>query len=575
MAWLVSHIWMVLAGVALFSILLGWAVRGMFLVNKLHRAIGDREVAVAELNEAKSELDTLYKAQRGELPTKPHPAQTGNPDGVLRQELKDRERRLMELAEELAKSKSELEGLKSSKTSAPNLVGEASAAVAGAAAGAALTSKGEESPTLEWRNRHLEARVSELEAALESAKDAAENASTVAAPVATASAEAPAGVDQIAFEKAVWQADYFKQRAEALEEQVQAKATAAPPADSSVPDTPEADETEVSGRSEEINEELARLRWRNRYLEGRLSYFEGGAPPTGDASDAPELKDAAPAAAAIGAATAGVASAIASIGQEGEEEVVEDEAATELIDDQDDISSDEPIVEDDGEDVGAEDEAPLSEAILKSLSDADEAADEESAETQDDDVSLQDIDDELEAIGALDDSAEDGDDEFDVIELDDENQDEADDFEDDGEYDEAEDITPPLSPQATPLSPDQYKALSGVAQVVASEEVIEDDDEVEIDIVDEADEPTSVDAERVQPLALDGPVEGHPDDLTVIGGIGPKIQEVLNGLGIYHFDQIAAWTPENVAWVDDHLSFGGRIEREGWVSQAEVLAGEA
>lgn len=80
---------------------------------------------------------------------------------------------------------------------------------------------------------------------------------------------------------------------------------------------------------------------------------------------------------------------------------------------------------------------------------------------------------------------------------------------------------------------------------------------------------------RVRPLAMDRPVDGKPDDLTLIGGIGPKIQDVLNSLGIYHFDQIAEWTAENVAWVDEYLSFAGRITREGWVEQATVLVDEA
>jgi len=80
---------------------------------------------------------------------------------------------------------------------------------------------------------------------------------------------------------------------------------------------------------------------------------------------------------------------------------------------------------------------------------------------------------------------------------------------------------------------------------------------------------------RVRPLALEKPVDGTPDDLTLIGGIGPKIQDVLNSLGIYHFDQIAEWNAENVAWVDEYLSFSGRITREGWVEQAAVLVGEA
>lgn len=78
----------------------------------------------------------------------------------------------------------------------------------------------------------------------------------------------------------------------------------------------------------------------------------------------------------------------------------------------------------------------------------------------------------------------------------------------------------------------------------------------------------------VRPLALERPVEGAPDDLTLIGGIGPRIQDVLNSLGIYHYDQIAEWTLENIAWIDEYLNFHGRVKREGWVEQAAVLVGE-
>ena len=60
----------------------------------------------------------------------------------------------------------------------------------------------------------------------------------------------------------------------------------------------------------------------------------------------------------------------------------------------------------------------------------------------------------------------------------------------------------------------------------------------------------------------------------LIGGIGPRIQDVLNSLGIYHYDQIAEWTLENIAWIDEYLNFHGRVKREGWVEQAAVLVGE-
>jgi len=80
------------------------------------------------------------------------------------------------------------------------------------------------------------------------------------------------------------------------------------------------------------------------------------------------------------------------------------------------------------------------------------------------------------------------------------------------------------------------------------------------------------DNEGVRPSALSGPDGGSADDLKKISGVGPKLEKTLNGLGIYHFAQIAAFTPDNVAWVDRHLRFKGRIERENWIEQAKVLA---
>lgn len=63
-----------------------------------------------------------------------------------------------------------------------------------------------------------------------------------------------------------------------------------------------------------------------------------------------------------------------------------------------------------------------------------------------------------------------------------------------------------------------------------------------------------------------------PDDLKQISGIGPKLEQVLNGLGIWTFGQIVAWTPPEVAWLDDYLQFKGRIERDNWQTQAKTLA---
>ena len=75
-----------------------------------------------------------------------------------------------------------------------------------------------------------------------------------------------------------------------------------------------------------------------------------------------------------------------------------------------------------------------------------------------------------------------------------------------------------------------------------------------------------------RPRGLTEPRDGKPDNLQRISGIGPKNDKILQSLGFFHFDQIAAWTGEQVAWVDDHLRFNGRITREKWIEQAELLA---
>jgi predicted flap endonuclease-1-like 5' DNA nuclease len=68
--------------------------------------------------------------------------------------------------------------------------------------------------------------------------------------------------------------------------------------------------------------------------------------------------------------------------------------------------------------------------------------------------------------------------------------------------------------------------------------------------------------------------EAAPDDLERIIGIGPKLKIRLNELGILRFQQIAAWTPEEIAAINAKLGFPGRIEREGWQKQASRLTKE-
>ena len=76
-----------------------------------------------------------------------------------------------------------------------------------------------------------------------------------------------------------------------------------------------------------------------------------------------------------------------------------------------------------------------------------------------------------------------------------------------------------------------------------------------------------------RPEALDAPRNGTADDLKRIKGIGPKLEQLCNRLGFYHFDQIAGWSANEVAWVDSNLEgFKGRVSRDGWVEQAILLA---
>ena len=76
----------------------------------------------------------------------------------------------------------------------------------------------------------------------------------------------------------------------------------------------------------------------------------------------------------------------------------------------------------------------------------------------------------------------------------------------------------------------------------------------------------------VQPILLTEAREGGKDNLQLIKGVGKVLEGVLNETGIYHFDQIANLTAEEVSWLDNSMSFPGRIEREEWVSQAKDLA---
>jgi predicted flap endonuclease-1-like 5' DNA nuclease len=88
-------------------------------------------------------------------------------------------------------------------------------------------------------------------------------------------------------------------------------------------------------------------------------------------------------------------------------------------------------------------------------------------------------------------------------------------------------------------------------------------------------------AKAAKPAAKDGKPEllkkaraGGADDLKQIKGVGPKLETILHGMGVYHFDQVASWRKAEVKWVDEALTGvnKGRVSRDDWVAQAKTLA---
>ncbi|CTQ42502.1 MULTISPECIES: NADH-quinone oxidoreductase subunit E [Stappiaceae] len=98
------------------------------------------------------------------------------------------------------------------------------------------------------------------------------------------------------------------------------------------------------------------------------------------------------------------------------------------------------------------------------------------------------------------------------------------------------------------------------------------DDRAEVEVARTADTSGSTDGQEKEPELLKEARGGKPDDLKKLKGVGPKLEATLNELGFFHFDQVASWGPQEVAWVDSRLKFKGRIERDGWIEQAKVLA---
>jgi large subunit ribosomal protein L19 len=69
--------------------------------------------------------------------------------------------------------------------------------------------------------------------------------------------------------------------------------------------------------------------------------------------------------------------------------------------------------------------------------------------------------------------------------------------------------------------------------------------------------------------------KGETDDLTKLKGVSGELAGRLNGLGVIKFEQIANFSDDDIANVDESLALEGRIEKDDWVGQAQALMAEA
>ncbi|NNM34310.1 MAG: hypothetical protein HKO53_14635 [Gemmatimonadetes bacterium] len=91
----------------------------------------------------------------------------------------------------------------------------------------------------------------------------------------------------------------------------------------------------------------------------------------------------------------------------------------------------------------------------------------------------------------------------------------------------------------------------------------------------EASRPTLTGSDGTDPRPAVTPSPTTRDDLTRIRGVGPVLQRKLREMGVVSLEEIASWTPDDVARVQARLSgFPDRIRRDRWVDQARDLLSE-
>ncbi len=106
----------------------------------------------------------------------------------------------------------------------------------------------------------------------------------------------------------------------------------------------------------------------------------------------------------------------------------------------------------------------------------------------------------------------------------------------------------------------EKKNSTSNTEVLASEEVV-----TEVIVEKE----TASEEKSVETLLA--PLNGSKDELTKIKGLGPKMEEKLNAVGIYHFSQIATWTESSFEWLEVNTTLAPRAKKENWVAQAKLF----
>lgn len=144
----------------------------------------------------------------------------------------------------------------------------------------------------------------------------------------------------------------------------------------------------------------------------------------------------------------------------------------------------------------------------------------------------------------------------------------------------ATEVEPPKAEEPTPEAPEPEETQKTEETKSAEPEATPEASPLaamsaQVDAETQAGQPAAAEGAGKKPRGLKAPRKAGADDLKKIEGVGPKLEETLNGWGIWHYDQIAKWGPEEVAYADQNVPrFKGRCTRDKWVAQAKIIVEE-